>query len=487
MTVTLNRNNFPGPQYTTRIMQFGEGNFLRAFIDWQIDLLNEKTGLDAGVVIIRPLDSDFPPSMNTQDGLYTTVVRGLTPTGEAVSDTRMIRSINKEINLYQNFSDYIALAHDENIKFIFSNTTEAGISYHAGDTLNDTPPVSFPAKLTVWLYNRFTHFQGDKDRGVTIIPCELIDYNGQALQALVQRYAQEWQLPGEFLQWLNTSNQFCSTLVDRIVTGYPRDQAKAFEQSLGYHDQFLDTAEYFYLFVIQGPESLKAALNLDKLDLNVVITDDIKPYKERKVAILNGAHTALVPVAYLSGIDTVGAAMDDPQIFEFVEQTIYQDIVPVLSLPQAELDSFAQSVLQRFKNPYIQHQLLSISLNSMTKYRTRILPQVINWHEQRNQLPPYLVFSLAALIVFYRGKRGDEHIALSDDAVWLNRFNTLWSDYDSQAISLAELVRQVLDDREHWEYPLLNIPNLAEKTESYIADILQNGMRQALKNAFPPK
>ncbi|WP_299996972.1 tagaturonate reductase [uncultured Cedecea sp.] len=484
MTITLNRTNFPGPQYTTRIMQFGEGNFLRAFVDWQIDLLNEKTGLDAGIAVIRPLNSDFPPSMNTQDGLYTTVVRGLTPTGEAVSDIRMIRSINEEINIYQNFDDYISLSRDENIQFIFSNTTEAGISYHSGDKLSDAPPVSFPAKLTVWLYERYQYFQGDSKRGVTIIPCELIDYNGQALQSLVQRYAKEWQLPVEFLYWLEHSNPFCSTLVDRIVTGYPREQAKKFEQSLGYHDQFLDTAEYFYLFVIQGPESLKTALHLDKLDLNVLITDDIKPYKERKVAILNGAHTALVPVAYLSGIDTVGAAMEDEQVFEFVEQTIYQDIVPVLSLPQAELDSFAQSVLQRFKNPYIQHQLLSISLNSMTKYRTRILPQVIRWHEEQGKLPHYLIFSLAALIVFYRGTRGDETIPLSDDAIWLSRFNDLWHGYEQQKISLQELVRQVLDDREHWQYSLLSIPGFAELTERYVSDILYGGMRQALKNAF---
>ena len=243
-----------------KVMQFGEGNFLRAFIDWQLDLLNEQTDLAAGVTIIRPINTAFPPSLNTQDGLYTTIIRGLNERGEAVSESRIIRSVNNELNPWQDFASYLALARNPAIAFVFSNTTEAGISYHAGDRLDDKPPVSFPAKLTQLLLERFRHFNGAADKGWTIIPCELIDYNGEALKALVLRYAKEWQLPAAFRDWVETANTFCSTLVDRIVTGYPRDEAEKLEAELGYHDAFLDTAEYFWLFVIQGPQALAETL-----------------------------------------------------------------------------------------------------------------------------------------------------------------------------------------------------------------------------------
>jgi tagaturonate reductase len=324
-----------------------------------------------------PDSERFPAVAEHQDGLYTTIIRGLNEQGEAVSDARLIRSVNREISVYGQYDEFLKLAHNPDMRFVFSNTTEAGISYHAGDKFDDAPAVSYPAKLTRLLFERFSHFNGAADKGWIIIPCELIDYNGDALRELVLRYAQEWALPAGFIQWLNDANSFCSTLVDRIVTGYPRDEVATLEAELGYHDGFLDTAEHFYLFVIQGPASLAAELRLDKYPLNVLIVDDIKPYKERKVAILNGAHTALVPVAFQAGLDTVGEAMNDAEICAFVEKAIYQEIIPVLDLPRDELESFASAVTGRFRNPYIRHQLLSIALNGMTKYRTRILPQLL--------------------------------------------------------------------------------------------------------------
>ncbi|MEA9390393.1 tagaturonate reductase [Acerihabitans sp. TG2] len=477
---TLNRQNFPGRQYTDRVIQFGEGNFLRAFIDWQLDLLNEHTDLDAGIVIVRPINTDFPPSLSTQDGLYTTVIRGLNEQGEAVREPRLIRSVNREINIYHQFDEYLALAHDANIRFVFSNTTEAGISYHAGDKLTDTPPVSYPAKLTRLLFERFSHFDGAADKGWVLLPCELIDYNGDALQELVLRYAQEWALPAEFTTWLNEHNTFCSTLVDRIVTGYPRGEVDALQTELGYQDTFLDTAEYFYLFVIQGPQWLAKELRLDQVELNVRIVDDIKPYKERKVAILNGAHTALVPIAFLSGLNTVGESMNDKQISAFVEKTIAEEIVPVLDLPHDELTSFAQAVLSRFRNPFIQHQLLSISLNGMTKFRTRILPQLLAYREQHGELPARLTFALAALIAFYRGKRADETYALQDDEKWITRFKSLWSGVDNGEVALSTLVNDVLEDSEHWGQDLLLVPGLAKQVEKQLHAIVDQGMRAAV-------
>lgn len=448
---TLNRRDFPGARYPERIIQFGEGNFLRAFVDWQVDLLNEHTDLGAGVVIVRPIESEFPPSLNTQDGLYTTLIRGLNEKGEVVSDARLIRSVTREI------------------------------SYRAGDKFDDAPAVSYPAKLTRLLYERYHHFNGAVDKGWVIMPCELIDYNGEALRELIVRYAEEWALPAGFLPWLDQANVFCSTLVDRIVTGYPRDETAQLEEELGYHDAFLDTAEHFYLFVIQGPQSLTQELRLDKYPLNILIVDDIKPYKARKVAILNGAHTALVPVAYLAGLDTVGDAMNDAGICAFVEKAIYEEIIPVLDLPREALESFASAVTGRFRNPYIKHQLLSIALNGMTKFRTRILPQLLEGQQANGQLPVRLTFALAALIAFYRGERSGESYPVQDDAFWIERYAQLWRQHRDQTIDTAALVKSVLAEKGHWGQDLTCITGLVEQVTTYLDTILENGMRNAVQ------
>lgn len=478
---TLNRRDFPGACYPERIIQFGEGNFLRAFVDWQIDLLNEHTDLNAGVVIVRPIQSDFPPSLSTQEGLYTTIIRGLNEQGEAVSDARLIRSVNREISVYSQYDEFLKLAHNPDMRFVFSNTTEAGISYHAGDKYDDAPAASYPAKLTRLLFERFTHFNGAADKGWIIIPCELIDYNGDALRELVLRYAQEWALPAAFIAWLNDANTFCSTLVDRIVTGYPRDEVAELEAGLGYQDCFLDTAEHFYLFVIQGPKSLAAELRLDKYSLNVMIVDDIKPYKERKVAILNGAHTALVPVAFQAGLDTVGEAMNDAEICAFVERAIYEEIIPVLDLPRDELHSFASAVTGRFRNPYIKHQLLSIALNGMTKYRTRILPQLLAGQKATGKLPARLTFALAALIAFYRAERNGERYPVQDDAHWLERYQQLWTQHHDKQVTTRELVSSVLSVSEHWEQDLTLVNGLVDQVALDLDAILSKGMRDAVK------
>lgn len=411
----------------------------------------------------------------------TTIIRGLNEKGEAVSDARLIRSVNREISVYSEYDEFLKLAHNPEMRFVFSNTTEAGISYHAGDKFDDAPAVSYPAKLTRLLFERFSHFNGALDKGWIIIPCELIDYNGDALRELVLRYAQEWALPEAFIQWLDQANSFCSTLVDRIVTGYPRDEVAKLEEELGYHDGFLDTAEHFYLFVIQGPKSLATELRLDKYPLNVLIVDDIKPYKERKVAILNGAHTALVPVAFQAGLDTVGEAMNDAEICAFVEKAIYEEIIPVLDLPRDELESFASAVTGRFRNPYIKHQLLSIALNGMTKFRTRILPQLLAGQKANGTLPARLTFALAALIAFYRGVRNGETYPVQDDAHWLERYQQLWSQYRDRVIGTQELVAIVLAEKDHWEQDLTQVPGLVEQVANDLDAILEKGMREAVR------
>lgn len=482
----LNRNDFANCRYPEKIIQFGEGNFLRAFLDWQLDQLNELTDLNAGVVVVRPIDSGFPPSLDTQDGLYTTFIRGINAQGLAVSESRIISTVTRELSAYKNFDQLLSLAHSEDIQFIFSNTTEAGIAYVDADKLTDMPPSSYPAKLTKMLFERFNHFNGAQDKGLYLIPCELIDYNGEALKAVIHKYIERWELPAEFAIWIDEANTFCSTLVDRIVTGYPRDEAEKLQQEIGYEDTFMVCAEHFYLFVIQGPKALEKKLCLDQLNvdqaLNIKVVDDIKPYKERKVAILNGAHTSLVPVAFLAGLDTVGNSLADDQMEHYLTELLFKEIIPTLSLPQDELISFANDVLNRFRNPYIKHQLLSIALNSMTKYKTRILPQLLNYQSQHGELPVRLTFALAALIVFYRGKRTEGEFPLADEQSWLDYYTDAWSHVESGVLSVKQLVEQVLSHKEHWGMDLTGVTGLVDQVSDYASGILKDGVRNTLSN-----
>jgi tagaturonate reductase len=480
----LNRNDFESRRFPEKIIQFGEGNFLRAFLDWQLDQLNEQTDLDAGIVVVRPIDSNFPPSLNTQDGLYTTFIRGLNEQGEAVAQTRIISSVTRELSAYHDFEKLLQLAKNDAIRFVFSNTTEAGIAFVETDKPGDTPPSSFPAKLTRMLFERFNHFQGAQDKGWIIIPCELIDYNGDALKAIIHQYIRLWDLPEAFSLWVDTANTFCSTLVDRIVTGYPRDESEQLTAQIGYRDTFMVCAEHFYLFVIQGPQTLNQMLCLDQLSqaqsLNIKVVEDIKPYKERKVAILNGAHTALVPIAFLAGLDTVGESMADAQMEGYLRRLIDEEIIPTLTLPEDELKGFANDVLNRFKNPFIKHQLLSIALNSMTKYRTRILPQVLTYNEKFGKLPNRLTFALAALLCFYRGERESGEYPLADDQHWLDYYAQAWSKVISGELSVQALVEQVLGNVAHWGQDLTEIPGLVAKVTDDIVAIRQTGIRRAL-------
>ena len=485
---TLNRRDFPGAQYPERIIQFGEGNFLRAFVDWQIDLLNEHTDLNSGVVVVRPIETSFPPSLSTQDGLYTTIIRGLNEKGEAVSDARLIRSVNREISVYSEYDEFLKLAHNPEMRFVFSNTTEAGISYHAGDKFDDAPAVNYPAKLTRLLFERFSHFNGALDKGWIIIPCELIDYNGDALRELVLRYAQEWALPEAFIQWLDQANSFCSTLVDRIVTGYPRDEAEAIWQKLGYEDRLLVTGEPFALWVIESEKDISGELPLPDCGLPVIFTDNQKPYKQRKVRILNGAHTSFVPASFLCGYDYVLDAMNDPMILTFMQKTLYDEVIPTLSLPKEDLMAFAEAVTGRFKNPYIKHALLSICLNSVSKWRARCMPSLLGYVEREHKLPEHLTFSLAALMALYHGGhlkdgaleclRDGQPYTLRDDAAVLAFFA------ENNQKPAAELTRMFLSRTDFFGQDLTQVPGLETAVATALKDVLARGMRAVMTERF---
>lgn len=476
----LNRQSMANKQYPERILQFGEGNFLRAFIDWMVDQLNEKTDFNSGITIVRPIDSSHP-SINQQNGLYTAITRGINEQKQSVSNIRIINSVNREILIYSEYDKFLKCAENPDLQWVFSNTTEAGIVYKHDVRLEDTPASSFPAKLTQFLFHRFQYFNGDNSKGLIIIPCELIDYNGDKLQEFVNKHAQDWKLPADFIAWLNDSNTFCSTLVDRIVTGYPKNEIEKLEKELGYKDDFLVTAEYFYLFVIQGPKVLEQKLKLNELPLNIKVVDDIKPYKERKVAILNGAHTAMVPVAYLAGIRTVRDVTTNPIFLSFIKDLIDNEVIPVLSQSPSELAAFASAVIDRFNNPYIEHELISISLNSLTKFKTRLLPQLISYVNQYNKIPYCISFSLAALIVFYRGEQAGKIIPLNDDDYLLERFKA-WNElYDS---NIKQLTENVLAMSDLWGLDLNEIPKLQDDVSQKITEILSNGTESMLRKKY---
>ena len=459
-----------------KFLQFGQGTFMRGFFDWQVDLLNERSGLDAGVVVVRPRGGSGSPLLDVQDGLFTTVVRGLDESGTPVSTCRTISCVQREINPASMYDDYLALAQLPELRFIVSNTTEAGIATNDSDAFDDAPPSTFPAKLTRLLFERYTHFAGAHDKGLVLLPCELIEQNGPALKAAVLHFARLWQLDAGFAGWLEHSCTFCSTLVDRIVTGYP-ENAAAIEAELGYSDQFMVAAEHYYLFVIEGPAWLGEELKLAGANLNIQLVDDITPYKKRKVGILNGGHTALVPVALLAGLETVGQAVNDEQVGAYLADTLNQEIIPALPLPQDELQQFARDVLLRFRNPYIQHRLASIALNSWSKFAARIAPQLLRYVELRGQLPARLVLALAATMRLYRG----DVIALSDDAASLAWFAAGWAEVDAGSRTLLQLAQGWLANQNVWGRDLNQVEGLAQAVADALARIDALGMRGALQ------
>lgn len=473
----LDRKKLNLEKYQEKIIQFGEGNFLRCFFDWQLDILNKETDLNAGVAVVRPIDYNTVSLLDTQDGLYTAIIRGINESGEVVRDYRVISSINREIPVYRQFDEFLKLAHNMEIRFIVSNTTEAGIVYSAEDKYEDRPQNTFPGKLTRLLHERFAIANGDLNKGFILMPCELIDYNGEELKRVVLKYAELWNLGEEFKNWLINGNIWCSTLVDRIVTGYPKAEKEELEKELGYEDKFMTTGEYFYLFVIQGPEEiLKKELKLDKVNLNIKIVEDLKPYKKRKVGILNGAHTSMVPVAYLYGVDTVRDAMENSDIRSFVEKAIDEEIIPVLDLDKKELVEFKEAVIKRFKNPYVRHMLMDISLNSMAKYKARILPQVLESYRRNKIIPKRLVFSLAALIRFYKGVRENgDVINLRDENKYLEMFEKLWKTDDYRYIASS-----VLGMKEHWGIDLNTVEGMTESVSRYLEVIDKEGVKKAL-------
>lgn len=433
------------------VIQFGTGNFLRGFTDYFIDKLNKDGLYDGKIVIVSPTDSKQVGVINSQNGRYNLYLRGIENGAETCERTE-IKSVSRAVNPYSDFDGYLELAENPDFRFIISNTTEAGIAFSADDKFDERPAKSFPAKLTQLLYKRYKAGLN----GFVIFACELIDDNGTKLKEFVLKYAELWDLEQGFIKWITDENTFCNTLVDRIVTGYPKDEAESIFSEIGYEDKLLDTAEPYHLWVIEG--DFENELPLAKAGFNVIWTDDVKPFKKMKVRILNGSHTSLVFPSMLCGVQTVGESLNDDLLKAYLNCCLFDYILPTLGEAE-ENRQFAAAVLERFANPYIRHMWQSISLNSVSKFKARVLPTIIDFEDKNGRVPKPLAFSLACLIEYY--KNND----VNDDksAVDFIKDNDVFS---------------ILSNKELWG---ADLSNMADSVNDSLNAIHNSGIREALK------
>ncbi len=459
-----------------KVLQFGEGNFLRAFVDWIIDLLNEKAGFNGSVQIVQPIENGMADVLSEQDGLYHLILQGI-QNGESKDVTRLITSVKGAMNPYKDYQSYLELGENPDLQFIISNTTEAGIAFDKRDTTYEDLPGSFPGKLTALLHHRFQHFNGNPPKDLVVIPCELIDKNGSNLRQVILQYCDLWDLNDEFQNWVRNEITFCNTLVDRIVPGYPRDKAPEIEQQIGYKDKLIVTGEFFHLWVIEGPEWIQDIFPTDKAGLNVKFVSDQTPYRTRKVRILNGLHTTMVPVGILYGLETVRETITDDVVGSYLQQALQREIIPTLDLPEDELNSFANDVLDRFRNPFIKHQLMSISLNSISKYKVRVLPSVLKYIELKDELPEHLLFSLASLIRFYKGEWQGNTIQLNDDKEAISFIQNAWKTGDHKKVA-----QEILSNKRFWDQDLTRVDHLSDKVTEFLVQIDNDGIKKPLKS-----
>lgn len=460
-------------------MQFGGGNFLRAFVDWMVQVLNETTDFSGGVVVVKPTERGDYRELKSQDGLFTVVLDGI-KNGELVAEKKLVDCIQEVVNPYSEWDTYLELAKISDLRFVVSNTTEAGIKFSAEDKIEENPPREFPAKLALWLYHRFQHFDGDPSKGCILLPCELIEDNGEALRSTILQYADHWNMGNDFKDWINACNHFCSTLVDRIVSGYPTDRADEILEELCYNDALLVAGEYYHSWVIHGDDSIQKELPFGLTDLKVEFVDELAPYREMKVRILNGAHTSMVPVGYLAGLRFVDEAMEDSAVSSFVESLLTEEVANTLDFPETVIQKYIADVLDRFRNPLLKHQLISISLNSTSKFVARLLPTFKDYYKGEGKLPKKIVFGLSALILFYKGEFEGDKITLNDDSNVLDFYSLAYKRLDAVELSLAGFVELVLGNNELWGEDLTKFVGLADAITKNIQRIESNGIKEVL-------
>ncbi len=474
---TLNRSAINKPvQYPERILQFGGGNFLRAFCDWMIDVLNKQTDFNGSIVVVKPTKRGDYSELREQEGLFHVALDGIR-NGKLISEVTLVESVSRVIQPYLEWKDFLATAEQPEMRYIISNTTEAGIKFSEEDQITDTPPHEFPAKLTLWLHHRFTHFNGAADKGCVLLPCELIEDNGDALRKTILTYASKWNLGYDFQDWITEHNHFCSTLVDRIVSGYPKDRANEIEEKIGFNDPLLVAGEEYHSWVIKAPSFMQKELPFSKTNLNVQFVDQLSSFREIKVRILNGAHTSLVPVAYLAGLRTVKESMDSELINHHVLALLSTEVKPTLTdFSEQEIDTFINAVLDRFKNPTLKHYLIDISLNSTSKFKARLLPAFNQFTELKGAFPKRIAFSLACLIRFYKGEFNGQTIALNDNKTILDFFKEEWSKVDAEIQTVSNLVENVLSNENIFGDDLTKHEGLTGFIEKSLKAIENNGV-----------
>ena len=486
---SLNKNLVSKKERPVKVLQFGEGNFLRAFVDYMFDICNEKGLFDGSIVLAKPIEFGSLETFGKQDNLYTVSLRGIVDSKAQVLN-RVVTSVADTVACYEEYDRYMSYARLDSLRYIVSNTTEAGIVYDETDRFEFNPPKTFPGKLTKFLYERFVAFDGDLSKGLVMLPVELIDDNGIELEKCVKKFIKLWNLPKEFENWLDEACNFCSTLVDRIVTGYPRDEAErqGIWEDLGYEDRLLVTGEPFALWVIESKKDLTEELPFVKAGLPVIYTDNQKPYKQRKVRILNGAHTSFVLASFLAGNDIVLESMNDKLIYDFCHETIFDEVIPTLTLPKEELVDFANAVITRFNNPYVKHALLSISLNSVSKWKARCMPSFLGYIEKEGKCPKHLTFSLAALMAFYSSDRLEDRclIGLRDGEEYkiMDDLNVLEFFRDNCKKNTEEFVHNFLSNASFFGRDLTKEADSEKLVVSYLEDIKSLGMRKAIEKNF---
>ena len=487
----LNKETAPKAQRPERIIQFGEGNFLRAFVDWIIYNMNQKTDFNSSVVVVQPIDKGMVEWLNGQDCMYHVNLQGRL-NGEPVNTLERIDVISRALNPYSQNSAFMALADQPEIRFVISNTTEAGIAFDPECKLSDAPASSYPGKLTQLLYRRYKTFNGCPSKGLIIMPCELIFLNGHHLKECIRKYIELWKddFGGDyegFKEWFEKYNYVCATLVDRIVPGFPRKEIKQIQERACYADNLVVQAEIFHLWVIEKAENmtvedLRKEFPAEKAGLHVIITESEAPYHERKVTLLNGPHTVLSPVAYLSGVDIVRDACNHPVIGKYIHKVQFDELMQTLNLPMDELKQFAEDVLERFNNPYVDHQVTSIMLNSFPKFQTRDLPGLKTYLERKRELPKGLVLGLAAIITYYKGgvREDGAPIQPNDDEKIMQLLKDLWSTNDLHKVAEGVLAAKDLIWTEHGD--LNQIPGLTDMLEGFLKDIQEKGMLETVKS-----
>ncbi|MCH4035014.1 MAG: tagaturonate reductase [Lachnospiraceae bacterium] len=473
-----------------KVLQFGEGNFLRAFVDYWFDMSNEKADWNGKVALVQPISQGLTGLINEQQGLYTLYLRG-SENGQPVNNKRVISVVDACYNPYDaaDWEKIRQIAVSDDLEYMASNTTEAGITYDPSCKMTDCPPASFPAKVTVLLYERF---KAGKP-GIVFLSCELIDANGQELKKDVLKHAKDWNLGDDFASYIENDCLFCSTLVDRIVPGRIRDPKEVEEltKENGYEDALLDVGEVFGVWYIEGPKALEDKLPFKKAGLNVHVVPEVAPYKKRKVRILNGAHTGFVLGAYLAGQDIVRDCMHNETIHAFMNKILYDEVIPILPLDKADCEHFAAAVTDRFNNPFVDHLLMSISLNSTSKWKARDLPSLLEYFEKFGKLPQALCMGFAAYIAFYstdlqrreadalvaKRAKGNEY-RIQDDA-WVLDFYWAHKDADDKT-----LVHDVLSNEKMWDQDLTKIAGLEDTVYADLEKIRKDGAEAAYKSVL---